>query len=139
MRSWKKLRQMTTRTAAVELSPSWASALFVSAVGCYAANTALGILSAAGRVDARSGWVHHALYVVTSVLTASALSTALWANPKKHFRRAAALLLPAAVPLALIPFADARSVRHPIIALTAAPFLIAGAVRAFRREPYGTA
>jgi hypothetical protein len=39
------------------------------------------------------------------------------------------MLAPAAVPLALIPYAGTRSRRHPLVALTAAPFFVAALLR----------
>jgi hypothetical protein len=65
--------------------------------------------------------VHHGLYVTTSVLAGAAVVRAVPADNLV----AAAALVPAAVPLALIPRVSARSRRHPLLALTAAPFFVA--------------
>jgi hypothetical protein len=89
------------------------------ATGSYLANCTLGAGVASGMLDtSRIRWVHHVLYTSTAVLTASAL-VSLFAKPGT--RAAGILLLPAAVPLAVIPRAG-RGRRHWITALAAAPF-----------------
>ena len=45
---------------------------------------------------------------------------------------AAATLAPALVPLAVIPYAGTHTRRHPLIALSAAPFIAAAAIRSRR-------
>jgi hypothetical protein len=100
---------------------------FLVAASNYALNCALGAAVAARLVDT-SGirWVHHLLYVGTCVTTAIALGLAL---VRPGARPAALALAPAAAPLAVIPFAGTRGLRHPLVALAAAPFYIAGVVR----------
>jgi hypothetical protein len=101
--------------------------LFAAAAVAYAANCALGASVALRLVDTRDvRWVHHALYIATSALTGVAVSSGLWGRPRRASRRAALALAPAAVPLAVIPYAGTRTRRHPLVALTAAPFVIAG-------------
>lgn len=89
---------------------------------CYAANCTLGALAAARLIDTRRiRWLHHALYVATITTTTLALGAAL-----RHDRRVAAALFPALIPLAVIGFTGTRTRRHPVIALSAAPFFAAG-------------
>ena len=104
-----------------------ADALFVAAATAYAANTALGTAVATRVIDTRNfRWVHHALYIATCVTTAGAVSAGVWGTPRRASRRAALALLPAAVPLAAIPYLGTHSRRHPLVALAAAPFIVAG-------------
>lgn len=104
-----------------------ADVLFRGAVGCYAANCALGVATAISPRGVRHRWLHHALYAATSAMTTLSLTTALWARPATRYRRAAGVLAPAVIPLVAIAFAGSRGVRHPIIALSAAPFFVAAA------------
>lgn len=106
-----------------------AAPLFAAATAAYAANCALGA-AVAGRLIDTSGfrWLHHALYILTCATTAAALSSFLWARPRRASRHAALTLAPALVPLAAIPYAGTRGLRHPLIALTAAPSIVAGLV-----------
>ena len=67
--------------------------------------------------------MHHALYIATVSTTLLALVTGV-----RRDRPAAAALSPALVPLAVIPYAGTHTRRHPLIALTAAPFVVAGVV-----------
>ncbi|PPI24123.1 hypothetical protein C5D44_12275 [Rathayibacter sp. AY1B5] len=98
-----------------------------AAVG-YSANCALGTAVATGALrTGRWHWIHHALYICTSSLTALA-----WATLRRSDPRAAAALAPAAVPLAAIPFAGTHGRRHPAIALAAAPFVLAALERTRR-------
>ncbi|MBF4463036.1 MULTISPECIES: hypothetical protein [unclassified Rathayibacter] len=102
----------------------WLRAAAVS----YSANCALGVAVAAGVVrTGRWHWIHHALYICTSMLTAAAFVTLRRSDPG-----AAWALAPAAVPLAVIPFAGTRGRRHPAIALAAAPFVVAALLRSQR-------
>lgn len=106
---------------------STAAPLFVAAAAAYAANCALGAAVALRLIDTRRfRWVHHALYILTCTTTALALSGALWGEPRRSSRRAALGLLPAAAPLAAIPRLGTHTRRHPLVALVAAPFLLAG-------------
>lgn len=104
--------------------------LFTAAATSYLANCLLGA-GVATRVlsTRRVHGVHHALYVCTSTLAAAAASTLLWPRTS---RRAAWLLLPAAVPLALIPRISSHSRRHVVVALSAAPFFAASVWQAWR-------
>ncbi|MCU1424887.1 MAG: hypothetical protein JWM51_1178 [Microbacteriaceae bacterium] len=104
------------------------AALFTAATASYAANCALGTAVASGVVDTREyRWVHHALYVSTLVLSGAAASSLLWSRS-----RAGWVLLPAAIPLSVIPSLGARLPRHPAVALAAAPFFIASLIYARR-------
>ena len=107
------------------MRPAW---LFTAATASYAANCALGAGVASGRVHTgRAHWVHHALYISTSALAAAATSSLLWSrNP------AGWVLLPAALPLAVIPRISARSRRHVGVALSAAPFFVGSLIKAWR-------
>ncbi|MFB7249115.1 hypothetical protein [Microbacterium sp. NPDC056234] len=103
--------------------------VFAMAALSYLLNCALGAAVATKLVDTtRFRWVHHALYILTLVSAAAALSSALWGVPRRRSRRAALVLAPAAVPLAVIPFAGTRGRRHPLVALSAAPFFVASLV-----------
>lgn len=118
---------MTTAVRRARIDPT---AVIGAAAGCYAANCALGTAVALGALDtSRTRWVHHGLYVITCVATAVALSSFLWIADDRRARRGAAALAPAVVPLATIPFVRARTRRHPVLALAAAPFYIAGLLR----------
>lgn len=109
--------------------PTDAAPLFALAASAYGANVALGTAVAAKVIDTRNfRWVHHALYIATCVTTGLAVSTALWARPRRASRRAALALLPAAAPLAAIPSLGTHNARHPLVALAAAPFIVAGVV-----------
>lgn len=105
-----------------------AAPLFAAAAVAYAANCTLGAAVAVRLIDT-SGirWLHHALYIATCALGAAAIGWA-WGHPRPAARRAAFALAPAAVPLAAIAFAGTRTPRHPLIALAAAPFIVAGLV-----------
>jgi hypothetical protein len=100
--------------------------LFVAAAVSYAANCALGAAVATRLIDThRIRWVHHAVYITTSVLAGSAASSLVW---HRGDNTAALALLPAAVPLAAIPQVSARTRGHVLLALTAAPFFAAGLI-----------
>ena len=92
-------------------------ALVTAAAVSYAGNAAFGTAVAIGAIDnGRIRWVHHALYVVTSSLTAVALAAGVIE------RRAAGLaLLPAAGPLLALPYAGGSLRRHAVLAGSAAP------------------
>lgn len=109
--------------------------VFTAAAVSFAANCALGASVALRLVDTRNArWVHHALYVATSALAVGAMSSAAWGRPRRVSREAAALLAPCAVPLALIPYTGTRTRRHPLIALSAAPFFAAALIRSSAPE-----
>ena len=110
-----------------------AAPLFTAAAAGYAANCALGTAVATKLIDtSRFRWVHHALYIVTCVTAAIAVSTAWWGRPARRDLLAGLLLVPAAVPLAVIPYAGTHRRRHPLVALAAAPFFAAGVVASQR-------
>ncbi|NHC44235.1 hypothetical protein [Motilibacter aurantiacus] len=97
-----------------------ADALVRVAAVSYAANCALGTAAASGVDTRRVRWLHHALFVTTATLTATAAGAGLLQR-----RPAAYALLPAAVPLALIPHLGTHGPRHRVVALSAAPFYVA--------------
>ncbi|WP_337002504.1 MULTISPECIES: hypothetical protein [unclassified Microbacterium] len=104
-----------------------AAPLFVAAATAYGLNCALGASVAGGIIDTRRfRWVHHALYIVTCATTASAVVAGWSRGPGTPDRRAALALFPAAVPFAAIPYLGTHTRRHPLVALAAAPFLVAG-------------
>ncbi|WP_432547609.1 hypothetical protein [Kineococcus sp. SYSU DK004] len=91
--------------------------LLLPATGSYVANCALGLAVAAKVLDTSGArWVHHAVYVSTVALSAAA---ALQLATRRD--RALLRLLPAAVPLAVIPRVSARTRGHVLLALSAAP------------------
>ena len=101
--------------------------VFAMAALSYLLNCALGAAVAGRIIDtSRFRWLHHALFIVTSASAAVALSSALWGEPRGSSRRAALGLAPAVLPLVAIPFAGTRGRRHPLVALSAAPFFAAG-------------
>ena len=90
----------------------------------YLASCALGTGVATGAVvTGRGRWVHHALYVVTATLTGLALGAAASGR-----RRSGWWLLPAVVPLAVVPYAGSRLPRHAVVAASAAPCYAAALV-----------
>jgi hypothetical protein len=102
--------------------------LVTAAAGSYAANCALGASVATGLVDTRGyRWLHHALYIATSTLTATAVVALL-------VRRDAAgwTLLPALAPLSALPRTSARTPQHARTGLSAAPFYLLTLYRAWR-------
>jgi hypothetical protein len=101
--------------------------LFAAAALGYAANCALGTAVAVKLVDT-SGfrWLHHALYIATCALSASAIVVSWSSEPRRGNRRAGLALAPAALPLTTIAALGARGRQHPLIALMAAPFFAAG-------------
>ncbi|MFC0678386.1 hypothetical protein ACFFGH_11095 [Lysobacter korlensis] len=103
--------------------------LFTAATVSYAANCLLGVSVATRLIDtSRVRWVHHGMYIATSALAAAAGSSLVWSRSKAGW-----VLLPAAVPLAVIPYAGTRGRRHPAVALSAAPFFLASLITAWRR------
>lgn len=91
----------------------------------YASNCAVGTLVATGVVArGRIGWMHHTLFVCTSAVTVAAVLTR---------SRGSLWLVPTAVPLAVIPYAGGtRTIRHPLIGLSAAPFFAAALIASRR-------
>jgi len=104
--------------------------MFTAATVSYAANCALGASVALRLVDTRNvRWVHHALYIATFSLAVGAMSSAVWGSPRGASRAAAALLAPAAVSECPRTGSASAARRHPLVALTAAPFFLAALVR----------
>ncbi len=104
--------------------------LFAAAAVSYTANCALGAAVATKLVDTTGfRWLHHVLYIATCASTAAAVVAAWWGSPRRASRLAAVAALPAAVPLAAIPWLGTRGSRHPLVALAAAPFIAGGLVR----------
>jgi len=75
----------------------------------------------------RLHWMHHALYVATLSTTVLAVLVGM-----RRDLPATQALVPALVPLVIIPFAGTHTRRHPLIALSAAPFIAAGALASRR-------
>ena len=93
-----------------------ARTMVLGACGSYTVNVALGVATATRILDtSRFRWVHHALYITTTLLTVVAVAG-------DHRGRPARRLAPALVPLAVIPFAGTHSRRHYAVAAAAAPF-----------------
>ncbi len=106
-----------------------AAPLFAVAAVAYGANVTLGSAVAARLIDTSNfRWLHHAIYVATCATSAAAFSAIFWGSPKHASRRAALALAPAAAPLAAIPYLGTHGRRHPLIALAAAPFIVAGLI-----------
>ena len=106
-----------------------AAPLFAAAAVAYTANVALGTAVAAKVIDTSNfRWLHHAIYVATCATAAAAFSAIIWGRPKHASRRAAVALAPAAAPLAAIPYLGTHSRRHPLVALAAGPFIVAGLI-----------
>ena len=112
------------------MTPPRPLVLVGAATTSYVANVALGSAVALRLVDTRRfRWVHHALYVSTSVLAGAAASSVLWSDSRSGWR-----LLPAAVPLVVVARVSARSRRHPLVALSAAPFFAVALARALQEQ-----
>lgn len=106
-----------------------ARALATYAAVSYAVNCGLGLAVASGRLrTGRARWVHHALYVNTAVSTAATAAALVGERG-----RAGVVVAPALVPLAAIPYAGTRGWRHPALAASIGPFLVAALVVAWRR------
>lgn len=102
--------------------------LFTAATGSYLLNCALGIGAATRVLDIRKvHGIHHAVYIATSTLAAAAVSSLVWSRDTAGW-----WLLPAVVPLALIPRISSHSRGHVVVALSAAPFFVASLAQARR-------
>lgn len=102
--------------------------LFTAATGSYLLNCALGLGVATRVLDTRRvHGIHHGVYIATATLAAAAVSSLVWSR-----NRAGWWLLPAAVPLALIPRISSHSRAHVVVALSAAPFFVASLAQARR-------
>ena len=98
-------------------------ALVAAAASAYLANVALGTAVQTRLVDtSRHRWTHHALYIVTSTLTITAIVGAFTRRSPRGW-----LLAPALVPLALLPRVGHDA--HALTGLAAAPWY-AGALLA---------
>ncbi|MBN9141309.1 MAG: hypothetical protein J0H23_10835 [Micrococcales bacterium] len=107
-----------------------ARALTSYAAAAYLANCALGIGVATGRIrTGRAHWLHHALYVNTAAATVAATASLVAGRGARG-----AVLAPALVPLAVIPYAGTRGPRHPAIAASIAPFMAAALAVAWRSD-----
>lgn len=105
--------------------------LFVAAALSYTANCALGLAVAARVIDTRRlRWLHHALYITTCTAVAIALGSAC--RGRQPARQAALALAPAVVPLIAIAYVPTHTRRHPLVALAAAPFIVASVVCSLR-------
>lgn len=104
--------------------------LIAAAALSYLGNGAFGAAVAAGVIDNRRiRWVHHALYVMTSSLTAVALAASAVER-----RPAGLALLPAAGSLAVLPYAGGELRRHAAVAGSAAPAYVTALVLAWRNR-----
>jgi hypothetical protein len=96
--------------------------LFVAASVSFVVNALFGASVKAGLVNsAPFHWVHSALYICTFALAAAAISTVFWGDSVAGW-----FLLPAIVPLAILPYVRSRSWGHVALALSVAPFLALG-------------
>ena len=121
LRSSHGVTRSRVRPAASGPSAAAAGLLLRAASTSYLASCTLGAAVASGVLrTGRAHWVHHALYISTASLTALALGAAALGR-----RRSGWWLLPAAVPLAVVPYAGTRSPRHVVVAASAAPFYLA--------------
>jgi hypothetical protein len=110
--------------------------LFTAASASYLASCGLGLGVRTGVLRAgRARRLHHALYVSTSALALAAAAATLRDGDADGAGRA---LLPAALPLALIPYASARSWRHPALAASAGPFFAGALARAWASRKDGS-
>lgn len=109
-----------------------ASTLFAVATLVYGLNCGLGGAAATKLLDTSSfRWLHHALYIATCTASVAAVLLAWWSGGHAN-RKAALTLLPAAVPLGAIPYVETHGRRHPLVALTAAPFFLASLACSYR-------
>ena len=90
----------------------------------YAANCLLGGAVAVGAVRlGRARWLHHALFVVTAATAGAAATSAVWARSLPG-----AALVPALVPLGLVPYRSSTVRRHVAAATAPAPAYLAAAI-----------
>ena len=134
--------QGMTRSRARAASPA-VRAAFTAASAAYLVSCAVGIAAATRILPPRPELrLHHRAYLLTSALTALALSTPLWpgsAAPRAAARgrrpatvHPARALAPALITLVALPLAGTRTRRHPVVALTAAPWYAWGTLTAWR-------
>jgi hypothetical protein len=107
-----------------------ARALITASAAAYVCNVAFGTAVARGFVDnSRIRWVHHALFIATATLTAAALVVGAVRRRPSWWS-----LLPAAPPLAVLPYAGGRLARHTSIASVAGPAYLTSLVLSWRRR-----
>ncbi|MFC7431764.1 MULTISPECIES: hypothetical protein [unclassified Agrococcus] len=108
-----------------------ARGLAVGALAVYATTATLGIGLAAGWWrNERHRWVHHVGFIGAKTLTAATVV----ANAASGDRARTLLAAPALLPLALLPRIPTRSRRHPLVAVTIAPWLVAAALLPDRKD-----
>lgn len=95
----------------------------VIAASVYAVNALFGASVKLHWIDSRSfRWLHHGLYALTFAATVVAVSSLVWSSSSAGW-----FLLPAVVPLALLPYIGSAH-RHPrkhiLVALAPLPFYI---------------
>src|SRR3954452_10675290 len=106
-------------------------ALPAAATASYLANCALGASVATGAVSTKKiRWVHHALFVVTAMLTAASAAAAI----ADHNGKRAALLGGALGILGAAPFVGTRTWRHGATAAAAAPLFVAALLTTRRQD-----
>lgn len=102
--------------------------LAIGALAVYGTTATLGVGLATGAWrNERHRWIHHVGFIAAVALTSATVVVGLRDDPGRALRAA-----PALVPLAILPRIPTRSRRHPIVALAAAPWLVAAASRAGR-------
>lgn len=106
---------------------SAARSLATAAGAVYGSTAMLGVGLATGLWrNERNRWVHHVGYIAAVTLTSATVAVSAL---REQDGTRAALAAAALVPLAALPRVSTRSRRHPLIALTAAPWLIAAIAR----------
>lgn len=105
--------------------------LAAGALAVYATTATLGIGLAAGWWrNERHRWVHHVGFIGASTLAAATVVGSAAGGDRPR----AVLAAPALLPLALLPRIPTRSRRHPLVALTIAPWLVAAALLPDRKD-----
>lgn len=95
--------------------------LAIAAFAVYATTASMGVGLATGAWrNERHRWVHHVGFIGATTLVAATVVVGLVDAPRRAGR-----ILPALLPLAALPRVPTRSRRHPLVALTAAPWLVA--------------
>lgn len=99
--------------------------LLIGACAVYGTTALLGVGLASGLWRNREHrWIHHAGYIAVVALTSAGVVSGLGSD-----RARAAIAAGALVPLAVLPRISTRSRRHPVVALTVAPWLLAAILR----------
>jgi hypothetical protein len=100
-----------------------ARALVAAATCAYLANVALGTAVQSRLVDtSRHRWTHHALYIVTSTLTVTAIVGSFAQRSPRGW-----ILVPSLLPLALLPRVGHAA--HAATGASAAPFYAAALMK----------